>query len=137
MLTHKSGAHAPWWTQLVAVIGALLSGMGAIIALSHPAMLVGHNAEPGPGSHVFAGYFAARSLAIACVLLLLLALRAQRALGQVLALVGFIQLFDAIMDGMEGRWTIVPGVLVLGALFLLTASRLCGSPFWRRRAWAD
>jgi hypothetical protein len=36
---------------------------------------------------------------------------------------------DAGIDGIERRWAIAPGVLVLGILFLLTARRLSGFPF--------
>jgi len=135
MLQQKAGVSAPWWVQLIVVAGAFLSAAGATIALTRPTMLVGPNAEIGAVAHIFAGYFAARSLTMAVVLLFLLALRALRALGQILALVGLIQLVDAIMDIAEGRWTIIPGFLILGALFLLAAPRLCGQPFWRRRAW--
>jgi hypothetical protein len=38
---------------------------------------------------------------------------------------------------MEGRWIIVPGVVVFGLLFLLASARLCGHPFWRREAWSQ
>ena len=86
-------------------------------------------------AQVFAGYFAARNLAMAVLLLLLAIMRAGRALGHVLALVGLIQLFDCVLDCLEGRWTIAPGVLILGVLFLLAASKLCGQPFWKRQAW--
>jgi hypothetical protein len=52
-----------------------------------------------------------------------------------LLLTAFIQLMDAGIDGVEGRWAIAPGVLVLGILFLLTARRISGFPFWRIEAW--
>ncbi|HEX3894113.1 MAG TPA: hypothetical protein VHW46_16180 [Terracidiphilus sp.] len=115
----------------------MLSGAGAIVAISQPAMLVAPNAEIGIAAHVFAGYFVARSLAFACVLLLLLVLRVQRVLGQLLALIGLVQFFDAIIDMGEGRWAVVLGVILLGILFLIAAARLCGSAFWHRSAWAD
>jgi hypothetical protein len=100
-------------------------------------MLVGSATPMGSAAHIFAGYFAARSLALAVVLLFLLIQRAHRALGVVLSLVGIIQLVDAIMDCIEGRWPVAPGVMVLGLVFLIAAARLCGRAFWRREAWAD
>jgi hypothetical protein len=39
------------------------------------------------------------------------------------------------MDVAEGRWTIVPVVLVLGLVFLIGAARLSDSPFWKLEAW--
>jgi hypothetical protein len=126
-----------WWVYLVVIVCALLSGAGALIALVDPAMLVAPGAEINEAARIFAGYFVARNLALACALLALLALRARRALGQLLALIGFIQLVDTVMDCVEGRWSVAPGVLVLGIVFLLAAARLSGDPFWRRAAWAD
>jgi hypothetical protein len=49
--------------------------------------------------------------------------------------VGFIQLVDFCIDCAEARWTVAPGVLMLGVLLLVAASRLSGSAFWRRAAW--
>jgi hypothetical protein len=137
MVQQRTSSRAPWWVRLIVLVGALLTGAGGVIALANPAMLVGPQPQIGTAAHVFAGYFAARNLVLACVLLLLLAMQAQRALGQLLALVGLIQCADAVLDCVEGRWPIVPGVIVLVLLFLLAASKLCGSPFWRREAWTD
>ena len=137
MLLQRSGVSAPLWTQLIAVVGVLLCAAGGAIALERPIMLVGPDGAVSAAAHIFAGYFAARSLALAGVLLFLVILRANRALGEVLALTGLIQLIDAVIDCAEGRWPIVPGVVILGVVFLLAASRLCGYAFWRRAAWAD
>jgi len=126
-----------WWVYIVVIVCALLSGAGAIIALINPAMLVAPHAEINEAARTFAGYFVARNLALACALLALLVLRARRALGQLLALVGFIQLVDTVVDCVEGRWSVAPGVLVLGIVFLLAAARLSGYPFWKRTAWTD
>jgi hypothetical protein len=133
----QTSSRAPWWAQFVVLIGAVLLAAGAVIALVRPAMLVGPQARIDVASHVFAGYFAARNLALAFALIVLFILRARRALSQLLALVSLVQLFDAAMDCIEGRWAVAPGVLVLGILFLLAASRLCGHPFWRREAWVE
>lgn len=137
MVLQKASTHVAGWVRLIVIVGALLSATGAVIALVHPAMLVGSQAEINSAAHVFADYFAARNLALACVLLALFGLGARRALGQLLALVGFIQLIDTVMDCFEGRWSVAPGVLILGLLFLLAAARLCGSPLWNRQAWLD
>ena len=137
MVQQRTSSRAPWWVRLIVLVGALLTGAGGVIALANPAMLAGPQPQIGTAAHVFAGYFAARNLVLACVLLLLLAMQAQRELGQLLALVGLIQCADAVMDCVEGRWPIVPGVIVLALLFLLAASKLCRSPFWRREAWTD
>ena len=137
MVQQRANTGMSWWVQLVAIIGALLTGAGGVIALARPAMLVAPQAEISSAAHIFAGYFAARNLALACLLLLLLAMRAHRALGQLLALCGLIQFVDVVMDCVEGRWPIVPGVLVLGLLFLLAASKLCRNPLWRRGAWME
>ena len=135
MLEQKTDTRVSWWVRAVVILGAFLMGAGAILALGDPAMLVGRASEMNSAAQVFAGYFAARNLALALLLLVLAILRANRALGHILALTGLIQIVDCILDCAEGRWTIAPGVLVLGALFLLAASSLCRQPFWRRQAW--
>jgi hypothetical protein len=126
-----------WWVQLIVVLGALLTAAGAAIALIHPAMLASPHDEINGAVRVFAGYFAARNLGLSAALLLLLAMRAKRALGKLLVLVGVIQLIDTCIDCFEGRWPVVPGVLVLGVVFLLAASKLCGGPLWNRRTWGE
>jgi uncharacterized membrane protein len=52
-------------------------------------------------------------------------------------LTAFIQLLDAAVDCMEGRWIIVPGVLIFGLLFFFASARLSGHPFWRKEAWSQ
>jgi hypothetical protein len=53
-----------------------------------------------------------------------------------MVLVGLIQLLDGCMDVYEGRWVVVPGVLIFGLIFLIGATRLSdGNPFWKLRAW--
>lgn len=127
----------PWWVCLIVILGALLTGMGAVIALVHPAMLVSPQDEINGAVRIYAGYLASRNVALALLLLVLLFLKARRALGNLMVLVGFIQLLDVCMDCAEGRWTIVPGVLVFGLVFLFAASRLSGYPFWRLKAWTQ
>ena len=101
---------------------------GGIIALLNPAMLVSPNDSINNAVHVYAGYLASRNLCLAAMLLVLLAMRSTRALGNLVLLTAFIQL-------VEGRWPIVPGVLVLDLFFFLAAAKLSGYPFWRVEAW--
>lgn len=131
----KKAANIPLWVTVLVIAGALLSAMGAVIALVRPAMLVSPQDQINGAVHIYAGYLAARNLALALMLAGLLALGGRRALGNVMALVALVQLLDVCIDCAEGRWTIVPGVLVLGILFSIGAARLSGSPFWRRAAW--
>ena len=132
----QSGA-VPRWISLAVTFGALLTAMGAVIALVQPAMLVSPHDEINGAVHIYAGYLFARNTALAILLVVLLIAGAKRALGNLMVLVGFVQLLDACMDVAEGRWIIAPGVLVFGVLFLIAAARLCGFPFWRREAWGQ
>jgi hypothetical protein len=132
-----SGRNQPiaWWIRVAVILGAALTAMGAVIALVQPAMLVSPHDEINGAVHIYAGYLFARNLVIAIMLMVLLILGARRALGNLMALVGLIQLLDVCMDVVEGRWAIVPGILVFGIVFLIGAARLCGFPFWRAQAW--
>lgn len=124
------------WPAFVVVLGVVLLAAGAVIALFRPAMLVSPYDAVTPAVRTFADYFAARNLAMATLLLALWIAGLRRALGNALILVAAVQLLDALMDCVEGRWMLVPGVALLGILFLAAAASLCGSPFWHRRAWA-
>jgi hypothetical protein len=130
-------AAIPTWVSLVVLVGALLTAMGAVIALVNPAMLAAPHIEINGAVHIYAGYLAARNFALAFMLVALLLLRARRALGNLMALVGLIQFLDFCMDCAEGRWMVAPGVLVFGLIFLAGAARLSGAPFWRREAWTS
>jgi hypothetical protein len=127
----------PLWVKVIVIGGALLSAMGGVLALIRPAMMVAPGDAINGAVRIYAGYFAARSFAVAVMLLVLLALGARRALGHMMLLFALIQLFDACMDCAEARWTVLPGVLILGLLFALGAMRLSGSPFWKLAAWKD
>jgi hypothetical protein len=131
----KKSANIPLWVTVLVIAGALLTAMGAVIALVRPAMLVSPQDQINGAVHIYAGYLAARNLALAFMLAGLLALGARRALGNVMALFALVQLLDVCIDCAEGRWTVVPVVLLLGILFSIGAARLAGSPFWRREAW--
>jgi hypothetical protein len=126
----------PWWLGLIVILGAVLTAMGAVIALVHPAMLVSPHDEINGAVHIYAGYLVARNTAIAIMLVALLSIGAKRALGNLMVLVGLIQLLDACMDVAEGRWSVAPGVLIFGVVFLIAAARLSdGLPFWKLKAW--
>lgn len=135
-LQTTSANSIPLWTRLVALLGALLSLAGGIISLVNPAMLTGPHDAINNAVHVYAGYTAARDLAVAILLLWLLAIGARRALGQLMFLVALIQLIDTVIDCAEARWTVAPGVFILGILFFLATTRLIG-PFWKREVWTS
>lgn len=126
----------PVWVNVVVVLGAVLMGLGAVIALLKPEILVGPHAEITEAVRIYAGYLTARNLTLAVMLLVLLAMGARRALGNLVAVVGLIQVMDCIVDCAEARWTVAPGVLVLGVALLIAAAKLSGSAFWRRSAWS-
>jgi hypothetical protein len=125
----------PWWVWTIAVLGAILLGAGGIIALVNPIMLVSPRAEMNDAVRIYAGYVAARDLGLALMLIAALGLRAKGVLSTILLLVAVIQFLDAGIDLQEGRYVIVPGVVVLGLLFSFGAARLSGFPFWRVGAW--
>lgn len=116
----------PWLVQAIVVLGALLMLTGASLALFKPAMLVSPIAEISPAVTVYAGYLVSRNLGIALALLVALSL---------MLLTALVQIIDAVVDCFEGRWTIAPGVIVIGVLFLFGAARLSGHGFWRIEAW--
>jgi hypothetical protein len=132
---HDASSTEPAWVYAVVILGALLTAAGAVIALIRPAMLVSPIDQINGAVHIYAGYLAARNFALAILLVTLLVLRARGALSNLMVLVAFIQILDALMDVAEQRWAIVPGVLVFGAVYLVAARRLCGYPFWRLEAW--
>jgi len=126
----------PWWISAIVLLAAFLLAAGAMIALFYPAMLVSPGDEIGGAVHVYAGYLVSRNLALAIMLTVALTMGARKLLGSLMALAGFIQLLDAVMDAFEHRWPLVPVVLVLGIAFLAGAARLRG-PIWKAAAWRD
>ncbi len=141
-LTNSLGAQPaanlfPWWLQTIVFVGALLMAAGALIALLNPAMLVSPHDEINAAVHIYAGYLFSRNAALAILLVASLLFRSKGTLNTLILLTAFIQLLDAIVDCIEGRWVIVPGVVVFGLLFLLTSARLSGHPFWRKEAWSQ
>ncbi len=126
----------PLWPRLVAALGILLLGAGAIIALVHPVLLVSPHDQINQATRVYAGYLASRNLALAAMLLLTMILRANQALNTLILLTAVVQLFDIVMDIAEGRWAVLPPVVILGALFLVASARISGHPFWKAKAWS-
>lgn len=108
---------------------------GALLALLHPALLVSPHDEINAAVHIYAGYLASRNLGLAIMLLAAMSLRAKGTLNTLMLLSAFIQLLDAGIDCVEGRWVIVPGVVLIGLLFFVGSARLSGYPFWRMEAW--
>ena len=127
----------PRWLQTIVLVGALLMGAGALIALLNPAMLVSPHDEINTAVHIYAGYLFSRNAALAILLVTSMLFRSKGTLNTLILLTAFIQLLDAAVDCMEGRWVIVPGVVVFGLLFLLASARLSGHPFWRKEAWSQ
>jgi hypothetical protein len=125
----------PWWVRTVVILGALLMLMGAAIALLKPTMLLSPNDQINAAVHVYAGYLVSRNAALAIFLLTALFLRARGILNTLMLLTAVIQILDAVLDALEGRWPIVPGVLIFGALYFIAAAKLSGYPFWNVQAW--
>jgi len=123
-----------WWPKAIAVLGALLLTAGAVIALFHPVLLVSTQDEINGAVHVYAGYLASRNLALAIMLLVALGFGAKSMLNNLLLLVALIQLLDAVMDVIEGRWPVATGVVVLAVLFFIASGSLSPYPFWKTRA---
>jgi hypothetical protein len=124
-----------WWLKAIAILGALLLAAGAIIALFRPVMLVSPHDEINGAVHIYAGYLASRNLSLAIMLLTAVGFGAKRMLNSLLLLIALIQLLDAVIDAVEGRWPIVPGVAILALLFFTASAFLSGHPFWKVQAW--
>jgi hypothetical protein len=137
ILGAKANLSLRWWLSTSVILGALLMAAGGMIALIRPAMMVSPDAEINAAARVYAGYLVSRNLALAAMLLAMLGMRARRTLSSLMVLVAFVQLLDAGMDCMEGRWALIPGVLVFAIVFFLGAARLSGQPFWKVAAWRD
>ena len=117
-------ASLPWWLVVIVVSGAALMAAGALIALLHPAMLVSPRDTINGAVRVYAGYLVSRNLALAIMLLVALTRKAREPLRILVILTAFIQLLDAGLDGMEQRWTLVPGVLLFAIAFFVVAAWL-------------
>ena len=135
--SHPPNSPLRTWIAVVVILGAILLGTGAVIGLTNPAMLVGTAANINEAVRVYAGYLASRNLAIAAMLLIALGIRARGALRMLMVLTAVVQIIDAVIDCVEGRWLIVPGVLVLGGVYLVAASRMSPRPLMMVNSWRD
>jgi hypothetical protein len=117
----------PWWVTAIVIVGSLLLIVGAIVALLRPQMLLSPSEAVTPAVRVYAGYLVSRNLALGLMLLSALRLRTRLPLHSLMVLYALVQLLDVVMDVIEHRWTVVPGIVVLALLFLLGASRLSPS----------
>lgn len=135
----ESDTHAPLpaWLSGSVIVGALLMAAGGIIALIHPAMLVAANAEINGAARVYARYLVSRNLALAVMLLVMLGMRARGVLRGLMVLTALIQLVDAGMDVMDGRWALMPGVLIFATVFFLGAAQLSSGALWKSVTWSD
>ena len=128
-------ASLPWWTIAVCALACLLFAIGGLIGLIQPASLLAPGSSITVETRIFVDYFVSRNLALAVVLLIGLLLKSRTTLARTTFLAGLVQCFDCILDARDGRWVLVPGILLLGLLFLVTASRIMGAAFWRKRFW--
>jgi hypothetical protein len=134
-MTESKNQAFPWWLNLIVVLGALLMATGGFMALSQPSRLVSPHDEINGAVHIYAGYFASRAIVLAAMLLAALLFRAKGLLNSLMLLTAFVQLMDLGIDCIEGRWTVIPGVVAVGVLFFIGAGRLSGYPFWSAEAW--
>jgi hypothetical protein len=113
----------PLWVNGIALIGSVLLAAGAGIAYARPGMLLSPHEPVSEGVRIYAGYLISRNAALALALLAAVLFRVRTLLGSMLLLVGCVQVFDACIDMVEGRWALIPGIAVLGLLFLLGAAK--------------
>ena len=127
----KPAARIPGWVAAVVVVGAALMALGAVLAAVRPAMLVSPHDEINAAVRVYAGYLTSRNLALAGMLLAALLMRARGALTVLMVLTGIVQLLDAGIDGRDGRWMLVPGVLVFAIVYFFGAARIAPRGWWK------
>jgi len=134
--TPPSVARFPLWVSIVVILGTLLILSGAVISKLDPTLLT--NGSPmTDAARIYADYLFARNLALAVMLLLLIAIRAQRMLAGFMVLIALIQLVDSVDDLARGAFLLVPGLLVFAIVFLLGAWRLFGRAVWHVDAWRE
>jgi hypothetical protein len=131
----RAATPLPWWLIAIVTVGSILMIAGGLIALFRPEMLISPQEEISQAVRVYAGYLVSRNLALGLMLLAALCLRARGALSTLMVLYACIQFLDAGTDCVEGRWAIVPGIVIMGVLFLIGAARVSGHPFWSPKAW--
>lgn len=136
-LTPSKPTALPWWLVTIVIIGALLAAAGAFAAIFRPDMLLGSGQTMNDAANVYAGYLVSRGLAVAVMLLALLILRAWRMLAGLMVFTALLQLIDAVVDLVEGRYLLLPILLIYVIAFLIGANWLFGQPFWKASAWQE
>jgi hypothetical protein len=131
----RAVAPLPWWLLALVTLGSILMIAGGLIALFRPEMLLSPHQEVTQAVHVYAGYLVSRNLALGLMLLTALSPRARGSLSTLMVLYASIQFLDAVTDCIEGRCAIVPGIVLLGLLFLIGAARVSGYPCRNPKAW--
>jgi hypothetical protein len=111
--------------SVVVILGALLTLSGALIAKFDPTLLTNGSPITSAGQ-MYVDYMFSRNLALAVMLLLLLAMRANRMLAGFMALVALIQCIDVLDDLARRDFLLVPGLLVFALVFLVGAWQLFG-----------
>ena len=132
----RIGRKNPWWISIVVILGALLLASGAVISKVDPSLLA-NGEHITAATRVFADYTFARDLPLACMLLLLLAIKARQILAGTMVLIALIQILDMINDLIRGDFLLVPVVLVFAIVFLVGASKVFGQPVWHVDAWRE
>jgi hypothetical protein len=120
----------PRWIVAVVALGATLLLVGALLAILRPSMLLAHGEPITSGVRVYSGYLFSRNLALGILLLAALAPAFRSNLPGMIALYTLIQALDAIVDCFEGRWSVLPPVVLLGLLFGWAWWRLRQQPAW-------
>ncbi len=111
--------------DVIALVGALITGSSGLISLLAPGTLlraVGEGSQSvNAGTQIFANYTGTRNLAAALVLLALVVMRSRRVLAGLLITVALANVLDAITDLVALRWPAVPGPIILSIAFLSAA----------------
>ena len=123
----------PLWVKVIVVVAASLFAAGSVIAVMRPELLVARQGEMNSAARVYAGYMFSRNLALAVMLLAAWIKDTRQALSGLMLLAALVQLLDAGLDAAEGRIMLVPGIVVLCALFSFAAVRI-PEGFFRRAA---
>ncbi|OXY98460.1 hypothetical protein BEK98_06295 [Streptomyces diastatochromogenes] len=108
---------------LVALLTVVTSGYFTVSSLVDPGGLVPGGDQVAP--RTYAAYMAARSIVLLGGMVWLLAIRAWRSLGLLLALNGAVQIVDAVIGAVHQQVSQTIGPLLF-ATALLTAARLLG-----------
>ena len=111
--------------DVIAVLGALVTGAVGVISLFSPKTLlqaVGEGAQRvNAGTQIYANYTGTRNLAAAILLFALVVVRSTRVLAGLLITVALANFLDAITDLAAQRWPAVPGPIIFTIAYLAAA----------------